>query len=358
MARFSLLSAARGRARTAGALAAALVLAGTLTACGSDTPAAPGSTGASGATDPGAFPVTIEHKYGSTTIEKAPQRVVTVGLTEQDSLLALGVVPVGTTDWLGNFPGAIAPWAKAKLGNAPLPTVLKDADGPQFEKIAALKPDLIIGLYSALTQEQYTTLSKIAPTIAQPKQYNDYGIPWQETTKTVGKAVGKAKEADALVTGVEDQFAKARAAHPEFAGKSALMATQYDGYFVYGSEDPRSRILTSLGFKLPPNLDQLIGDKFGANISAERTDLLNVDALVWIVDTIPGGQATLAKDKLYSGLNVAKQKREVFIEDPSTDGSATSFVSVLSLPYTLERIVPQLTAAVDGNPATDVKPAA
>ncbi|MFI5606840.1 ABC transporter substrate-binding protein [Amycolatopsis sp. NPDC051903] len=358
MARYPLLSAVRGRVRIAGALVSALVLAGALTACGSATPSGTGSPSAAGGTDPGAFPVTIEHKYGSTTIEKAPQRIVTVGLTEQDALLALGVVPVGTTDWLGNFPGAIAPWAKPKLGNAPLPTVLKDTDGPQFEKIAALKPDLIIGLYSALTQEQYATLSKIAPTIAQPKQYNDYGIPWQEETRTVGKAVGKAKEADALVQGVEDEFTKAKAAHPEFAGKTALMATQYEGYFVYGSEDPRTRILTSLGFKTPPNLDQIIGDKFGANISAERTDLLDVDALVWIVDSLPEGQATLAKDKLYSGLNVAKQKREVFIEDPSTYGSATSFVSVLSLPYTLERIVPQLTAAVDGNPATEVKPAA
>ncbi|HWD02366.1 MAG TPA: iron-siderophore ABC transporter substrate-binding protein [Amycolatopsis sp.] len=357
MARFSFLSPGRRRSRIAGALASAIVLAGALTACGSASPSDTESPSAAGSTDPGAFPVTIEHKYGSTTIEKAPRRIVTVGLTEQDALLALGVVPVGTTDWLGNFPGAIAPWAKPKLGNAPLPTVLKDTDGPQFEKIAALKPDLIIGLYSALTQEQYTTLSKIAPTIAQPKQYSDYGIPWQEETETVGKAVGKAKEADALVKGVEDQFAKAKAAHPEFAGKTALMATQYEGYFVYGTEDPRTRVLTSLGFKTPANLDQIIGDKFGANISPERTDLLDVDALVWIVDSLPQGEAALAKDKLYSGLNVAKQKREVFIADPSTYGSATSFVSVLSLPYTLERLVPQLSAAVDGNPATVVKPA-
>ncbi|WP_051790920.1 iron-siderophore ABC transporter substrate-binding protein [Amycolatopsis jejuensis] len=357
MSRFSLLSAVRGRARTAGVLASTLVLAGALTACGSgtDSPAPAGASG--GATDPGAFPVSIEHKYGSTKVEKAPQRVVTVGLTEQDALLALGVVPVGVTEWLGLYPGAIGPWAKDKLGSAPLPTVLKDTDGPQFEKIAALKPDLIIGLYSALTQEQYNTLSKIAPTIAPPKRYNDYGIPWQEATKTVGKAVGKAKEADQIVKGVEDQFAKARAEHPEFAGKTALMATQYEGYFVYGSEDPRSRVLTSLGFKLPENLDQIIGDKFGKNISAERTDLLNVDALVWIVDKVANGQGVLAKDALYSGLKVAKEKREVFVETNSTYGSTTSFVTALSLPYELERIVPQLTAAVDGNPATEVKPA-
>ncbi|MEC3981389.1 iron-siderophore ABC transporter substrate-binding protein [Amycolatopsis sp. H20-H5] len=358
MARFPALPAARGRVRTAGLLASVLMLAGALAACGSDTgaagtPAAPNA----GATDPGAFPATIEHKYGSTTVKAAPQRVVTVGLTEQDALLALGVVPVGVTDWIGDFPGAVGPWAKDKLGTSPVPAVLKDADGPQFEKIAALRPDLIIGLYSALTKEQYDTLSKIAPVIAQPKEYNDYGIPWQEATKTVGKAVGKSAEAAKLIAGVDAKFAQARKDHPEFEGKSALMATIYDGYFVYGSQDPRSRVLTSLGFKLPADLDTIIGDKFGANISAERTDLLDRDALVWLVDTVSGGRATLDKDKLYSALKVSKEKRDVLIENNSTYGSATTFVTVLSLPYQLDRLVPQLAAAVDGNPATEVKPA-
>src|SRR5688572_21669592 len=44
-----------------------------------------------------AFPVTIEHKYGSTTINEFPERIVTVGLTDHDALIALGIVPVGTT---------------------------------------------------------------------------------------------------------------------------------------------------------------------------------------------------------------------------------------------------------------------
>ena len=54
---------------------------------------------------PTAYPLTIEHKHGSTTIDKAPERIVTVGLLEQDPLLALGVTPVGTTEWFGEHPG-------------------------------------------------------------------------------------------------------------------------------------------------------------------------------------------------------------------------------------------------------------
>src|SRR5262245_17060518 len=58
--------------------------------------AAPGSASSTPAAD--AFPVTIEHKYGKAEIPAAPQRVVTVGFSDQDALLALGVVPVGIRD--------------------------------------------------------------------------------------------------------------------------------------------------------------------------------------------------------------------------------------------------------------------
>ncbi|HUR05804.1 MAG TPA: iron-siderophore ABC transporter substrate-binding protein [Nonomuraea sp.] len=326
---------------------AALTLA-LVTGCGSSTPQAPVAAAS-------AFSATLTHKYGSTTITAKPKRIVTVGLVEQDALLALGIVPVATTEWIGGYPGAIGPWAKPKLGSAPVPQVLKDTgSGPQLEKIAALRPDLILALYSGLTQEQYTTLSKIAPTVAQPKEHIDYGISWQEVTRQVGVAVGEGAEADALVKQVEDRFATVRKEHPEFAGQTGLMATVYEGYFVFGSQDPRSRLLASLGFKLPTDLDQAIGDKFGANVSRERLDLLDTGALIWSVTNVDKDTATLRGDSVYKGLKVTKEGREVFVKEGTDDGNAVSFVTVLSLPYVLDALVPRLAAAVDGNPATEV----
>ena len=49
-----------------------------------------------------AFPVTIEHKYGSTTIATRPERVVSVGDRDHEHLLALGIEPAGVRDWYGN----------------------------------------------------------------------------------------------------------------------------------------------------------------------------------------------------------------------------------------------------------------
>jgi iron-siderophore transport system substrate-binding protein len=312
-------------------------------ACGSGS-----DPGSSGGRASGSFPVTVSHKYGETTIPKAPKRVVAVGLTEQDALLALGIVPVGTTRWIGEYPGEIGPWAAPKLGDARPPTVLSDADGLEYEKIHALKPDVILALYSNITADQYQTLSRIAPTVAPPKGIADYGIPWQTLTRTVGKAVGKAREADRLVDRVDAEFARIRSRHPEFKNATGVVATTYQGYFVYGTEDPRSRMLTSLGFRLPDDLDRIIGDRFGANISPERADLLNTDAVVWIVQNVKKDERKLHASDLYGALRVARQHREVFLEASSDYGNAYSFVSVLSLPYVLDRLVPQLSSAVRG----------
>jgi iron complex transport system substrate-binding protein len=298
-----------------------------------------------------AFPVTIEHKFGSTTISAPSERIVTVGLTEQDVLLALGIVPVGTTEWFGEYPGAIWPWAQDKLGDT-IPEVVGDAATVNFEKIATLQPDLILALYAGLTAEQYDLLTQIAPTVAQPAAYVDYGIPWQELTRTVGRAVGQAEQAAALVTEVENRFAQERAEHPEFVGANAVTATPYEGIWVYGSEDVRGRFLTALGFELPAGLDEITGAEFGGNLSLERIDLLDVDVIVWL-DATPG-EGPLG-EPLYQKLAVYSEGREIFLNSFNDElGGATSFVSVLSLPFQLDGLVPMLSAAVDGDPNTVV----
>ncbi len=133
------------------------------------------------------------------------------------------------------------------------------------------------------------------------------------------------------------------------------MATPYEGIFVFGSQDPRSRLLTDLGFSLPADLDKVIGDQFGANISKERTDLLDQDAIVWMVGDVTKDAAKLHKDATYKDLKVVSEGREVYVHETSDYGSAVSFGTVLSLRYEIERLVPQLAAAVDGKPATKVE---
>jgi iron complex transport system substrate-binding protein len=337
-------------------LLAALALA--VSACGDDD-GATSSAGGSAATaarsadgpDAGAFPVTIAHKYGSTTITAQPKRVVVAGLREQDALLALGVVPVATTEWFGKHPGAIFPWAKAKLGSAKVPVVLSSNDGLQVEKIAAQRPDLIIGIYSGMTKKEYDSLSRIAPVVAQPKGEVDYGSTWQEETTITGKAVGRGAKAAELVARTEKLIAGAAAAHPELKGETAANVSDYQGIFVYGPQDVRSRMLVDLGFTYPPALRDAFPKDFGGQLSDEKIDAIDVDALLWFAD----GDRSVAKLKgggVYGTLRVRKEGRDVFILPDDRVYEATSFPSVLSMPLLLKELVPRLAAAVDGDPST------
>jgi iron complex transport system substrate-binding protein len=319
--------------------------------CGSTPDEPDAGAGAGGATQNGdtetdAFPVTIDHKYGSTTMTDAPERVVTVGLTEQDAVLALGVVPVATTNWFGDDPGRIFPWAQDLLGDADVPVVLDSEQ--EFEQVASLKPDLILALYSSITTQDYELLSTIAPTIAQPEAYVDYGVPWQEATETIGAALGKADEAKALVDGVDDKIAALREEHPEFEGQEAAVATIYEGIFIYGPEDPRGRLLTDLGFTFPASLADVGNIEFGTSISVENADKVDVDALIWI-----NSEDLVTKDvPTYGNLRVSREGRDIYIAEDDPLYDATSFQTVLSIPFLLDGIIPKLVAAVDGDTAT------
>jgi iron complex transport system substrate-binding protein len=334
-------------------LVLAILCALVLSACGSDNEASSAASGDATATtaESGAFPVTIEHKFGSTTIEREPKRVVVVGLREQDALLALGVVPVATTEWFGEHPGAVFPWAKDELGSATVPTVLSNTDGIQLEKVAAQRPDLIIGVYSGLTKKDYDSLSKLAPVIAQPKGQVDYGSSWQDEQLITGKAVGQPEKAQELVDQTEKLIADVAAEHPEFKGKTAANISDYQGIFVYGPQDVRTRTLEALGFTYPDELRKAFPNDFGGQLSDERVDAVDVDALVWFAD----GDRTveeLKRDPVYSKLRVRKEGRDVFIGAKDRVYEATSFPSVLSLPTLMKELVPRLAAAVDGDPST------
>ena len=98
------------RVRVLAVLFTAAVL---LSACGGGGPGPAEETPA--ASGGGAFPVTVQHALGSTVIPAAPRRVVSLGYTDQDAILALGVVPVAIREFTGNRPAATWPWASDRL---------------------------------------------------------------------------------------------------------------------------------------------------------------------------------------------------------------------------------------------------
>jgi iron complex transport system substrate-binding protein len=321
-------------------LAASAVLAG----CGSsDDPAPPASSTAGD----GAFPARVDHKFGTTTVPAKPRRIVVVGLTEQDTVLALGYKPIATTEWYGDQPYAVWPWARAALGDSE-PTVLHNDDGFEFEKIAALRPDLILGVNSGMKRGDYEKLSRLAPTIAAAKGSTEYFSPWDEQVELIAAALGVPRKGRALIEGIEDDYARVAAAHPEFRGKTATFSQNgfYSGLIYVYPDGLNTDFLTMLGFEINPKLTPLVenpGEQVG--ISEERMDVLEADVIVFATEK-PSDVAALKKVPTFEKLAAVAEHRAVYTD--ATLAGALYFISPLSLPYVLERLTPQLEAAVAG----------
>jgi len=234
------------------AIAVAAVSLAALTACSSGT-ATPAATGDdAGQSD--AFPLSIENAFGTTTIDAKPQRVVTVDWGNQDVALALGIVPVAMPKvTYGDEDGdGLLPWVKDKLDElgAETPVLMDETDGYDYEAIADAAPDVILAAYSGMTQEQYDTLSKIAPVVT----YQDmaWGTSWQDMTILDGTALGMADEAQDLVSSLEKHVADTAAQYPAIAGKTTLLSyfdpTDLSNLGFYSRSDPRVGYLEEMGF--------------------------------------------------------------------------------------------------------------
>ncbi|MGY9045704.1 hypothetical protein P775_13420 [Puniceibacterium antarcticum] len=294
-------------------------------------------------------PLRFAHVYGETVLAKPAQRVVSIGYSTQDPLLALGVVPVGIRYWFGDFPYGVWPWAQGALGTAQPALIIGEVS---METVAGLAPDLIVAIGSGISEAEYALLSRIAPVLMQAPEYATYGSPWQETTRRIGQAVGKAELAETLIAEVDATFAAARGRHPDWTGKTAVAAWQNGGQTgAFMRSDNRAQFLTELGFQPPEALAQLdTKDGFYTTLSPEDLSPLDADLLVWIsaYDQVPD----IRDLAMRRTLSAHREGREV-LAGPLVAG-ALSFGSVLSLPYALQQLEAEMIAALDGSPGTVV----
>lgn len=300
------------------------------------TPAAPVSLA-----EDGAFPVTVEHAYGATTIDTEPQRVVTIGWSAQDAVLALGKVPVGIERFTGSgIVDDILPWTTDYFVDA-TPELLTSNPEVPFEQIMALEPDVIIAVYSGIEEPDYTRLSEIAPTVAFPEVA--WSTPWQQQTTMIGAALGQPARAAELVEGVADTLVETRDAHPELAGKTVTYAMAGEDVIVFCPNDPRIEMLVEIGMVPSAGTEQACGDDDASSVvvSPELVDTLDADAFV-LVDVDDTVLDDLMKDELFANLPSVVDGRVVQVIGMDY-AMATSAPTVLSIPYALDEFVTQLT---------------
>jgi len=336
------------------AAAAALMTPLVLASCGDDT-ASPASGGndASASADAGAFPVTIEHAYGETTIESRPERVATVAWANHEVPLALGVVPVGmaAVSWGDDDEDGVLPWVEDRLTElgAETPTLFDETDGIDFEAVAATAPDVILASYSGLTEKEYDTLSKIAPTIAFPDVA--WGTSVQDMILMNSEALGLAHEGEHLVEDIDAEVAASYAAHPALDGKSIMFTyidpTNLSQVGFYTTHDTRPGFLADVGMAMP----QVVADasaeteEFYVTHSAEDLDAFqDVDILVTYGDADGELVDQVSSDPVLSQIPAVKAGAVAVLED-STPLAASANPSPLSIGWGIDAYLDLLEEA-------------
>ena len=284
----------------------------------------------------------IEHQFGKTTVEGTPQRVVSLGLTDGDPLLALGIEPIAVRPGYGV--DGFGPWAQDDVEGAD-PTVLQP-DAIDVGKIATLNPDLIVAVSSDIDRPTYKKLSKIAPTIVRPEGSVEYGVSWEVTTTMIGNAVGKPDAAKEVIEETKVAINDTLRSNPGIDGTTGevVRANPRGGWEVYTSVDPRGQFMLELGVNPPPKLAKLDnGRNSWIDLSPEQTDKLEADVLVAIHGE--GERALFKQSKPFQNLAVNQRGGVVMVPEQPL-GQALSYTSVLSIPYALERLAPKIAEAL------------
>ena len=334
------------------ALAAAAVTALVLTGCSgqdaADTAEAASSTG-------GAFPVTIEHAYGETTIDTQPERIATVAWANHEVPLALGVVPVGMSKatWGDDDGDGVLPWVEDQLDElgAETPVLFDETDGIDFEAVADTEPDVILAAYSGLTQEEYDTLSKIAPVVAYPDVA--WGTSYEDMIRLNSAAIGLAPEGDQLIEDLNAEVQTALAAHPELADSNVLFSyidpADFSQIGFYTALDTRPGFLNSLGLPEPTIVADESGgtDLFYVTVSSEEADrFADVDVFVTYGDADGAIVSQLQADPLLAQIPAIANGNIAVLEN-STPLAASANPSPLSIGWGIDEYFALLAGALD-----------
>ena len=243
------------------------------------------------------------------------------------------------------------PWtdeAFADLG-VEKPVVFDDVDGLDFEQISDCNPDVILAAYSGMTQEDYDTLSQIAPVI--PYKEKAWQTSWREQTIENAEGMGMKSEGEKKVKEVEDLIAEKLEEYPQLEGIPTafcwISADDFSTFYVYLPTDPRAAYLLDLGLTLPESVQKLAGetDDFNITVSRENADQLD-DIQLMVVYGDEDLLKSLQEDKLMSQIPAIKNGAVALVDSTSALAGAST-PSILSIQYEIDEYLQLLSDAAE-----------
>lgn len=233
----------------------------------------------------------VEHELGQTRVPRQPERaVVTDGEITLDPMVALGVEPVAAPEpnYTGGIPKQISSRIEGDLAS------IGTVNEPDFERLAELEPDLILGIVD-IVEQGYDRLAGIAPTVALDYEQT----AWRDQLRRVAEVVGRENEAGELLADYDRRVARLREEGADkLEGLTVTVARATDLGFRYLTEEGSFpwTVLGDLGLSAPPEQETgEVGEPF-VEISQEDTPLLEADYIFLATDSGGSGESAVAEE--------------------------------------------------------------
>lgn len=181
-----------------------------------------------------AFPLTVQHKQGSTTVEQLPKRVAVFDLATLDTMDTLGVTAVGVPDTF--MPEYLSHYSGDEF------TKVGDLFKPDYDALRNLKPDLII--VAGRSSRAYEELSKLAPTLDLTIDVDHFVQGMQHNLTLLGTLFNQQDKAQQLSVQLTD---KQQNLHAQAAKQgSALVLFTINGHVMLHAPGERFGMLYEL----------------------------------------------------------------------------------------------------------------
>ncbi|PLS18052.1 iron siderophore-binding protein [Bacillus sp. M6-12] len=282
----------------------------------------------------------VEHAMGTATLKKKPEKVVVLTNEGTEALLAMGVKPVGAVQsWLGD------PWYDH---------IKEDMDGVEvvgvegevnLEKIASLKPDLIIG--NKLRQEAvYEQLNTIAPTVFSETLRGD----WKENFTLYSKALNLEDEGTKVLSDFDAHVEEVKQKLGDKVNQEVSIVRFMAGKTrIYYTDSFSGIIFNQLGFKRVKEQEELFTPdnklgKLAIDVGKEVTPKMDGDVLFYFTYAPQGDKEALntakewTNDPLWKNLNVVKNGNAYEVSD-ATWNTAGGVIAANLMLDDLEKIM-------------------
>ncbi len=270
------------------------------------------------------YPLTVTSAVGEIVIPERPDRIAMASSWDGDLFAALRVVPVATDEQIKFYPWAVEQFP------VEIETLWPVSDEAYpAETIATTSPQLIVDTL-ATDAAEVQKISAIAPVLGAPEATGEDST-WRDRLLLLGDVLDLSGRAQQVIDDYDASFARIRAEHPEFAGKTvdyvAFYGSEYGAGLLNTAGSDAEGLFSSLGLAPNPNagntaFDDAISDELWGTLTGDVLIISNQDA---------EGFAEFFANPLIQGLESVQSGRVIVLDVDSKawtvshDGELTEF---------------------------------